>query len=268
MKTILHLAILVLLFVSPGFAQTKPSNTRNQREAEREIRRLTRQWDQAMVKRDLQFVDDILSDEYVIFTLTKPQYLELIRGSEIKYTSFDRSVYSFRLYGVTALVFGRANVNGQSSPNGWFSSTFRFMDVWVKSKGRWRSVATNAEEIIRTYQGQTIVRFGPEVRASLVIVFKSGLTDEDVETFRRDVLQTTSPYEGGKKYYESGKNYLAGVRQYLRVPAIERHEAIALTFHEDISKMQREAVMRRVNSSPFVFKVYEDIAPADIKLSQ
>ena len=261
MKTILHLAILILLFASPSFAQTKPSNTRNQREVEREIRQLTRQWDQAMVKRDIQFLDGILSDEYVISTMTKPQYLELIKGSEIKYTSFDRDVYSLRLYGLTALVFGRANVNGQSSPIGWFSSTFRFLDVWVKSKGRWRSVATNAEEIIQTYQGQKIVKFGPQVRASLVIVLKSGLTDEDVETFRRDVLQITSSNEGERKY-------LAGVSQYLRVPAIRGHEVIALTFQENISKAEREEVMRRVNSSPVVFKVYEDIAPADIKLSQ
>jgi len=261
MKTILLLAILTLLFASPGFAQTKPSNTRNQREVEREIRQLTGQWDQAIVKRDIQFLDGILSDEYVISTMTKPQYLELIKSSEIKYTSFDRAVHSLRLYGSTALVFGRVNVNGQSSPNGWFSSTFRFMDVWVKSKGRWRSVATNAEEIIQTYQGQKIVKFGPQVRASLVIVLKSGLTNENVEAFRRDVLQITSSNEGKGKY-------LAGVSQYLRVPAIEGHEAIALTFQEDISKAARDEVMRKVNSSPLIFKVYEDIAPADIKLSQ
>ena len=261
MKTILYLAILIFLFASPCFAQTKPSNTRNQPEVEHEIRQLTSQWDQALVKRDIQFLDGILSDEYVISTMTKPQYLELIKRSEIKYTSFDRDVDSFRLYGSTALVFGRANVNGQSSPNGWFSSTFRFMDVWVKSKGRWRSVATNAEKIIQTYQGENIIKFGPQVKASLVIVLKAGLTEEDVETFRRDVLQITSSNEGGRKY-------LAGVSQYLRVPAIERHEVIALTFQEDISKAEREEVMRRVNSSPLVFKVYEDIAPADIKLSQ
>ena len=261
MKTILNLAFLILLCASPSIAQTKPSNTQNQGADEREIRKLTRQWDQAMVKRDVQFLDGILSDEYVISTMAKPQYLELIKSSEIKYTSFDREIYSLRLYRDTALVFGRANVNGQSSPNGWFSSTFRFMDVWVKGKGRWRSVATNAEEIIQTYQGQKIVKFGPQVKASLVILLKPGLTDEEVEDFRRNVLQITSSSEGERKY-------LAGVRQYLRVPAIEKHEAIALTFQDDISKMEREEVMRRVRSSPLVFKVYEDIAPADIKLSQ
>lgn len=195
MKTILNFAVLVLLSTSPHIAQTKPSNVHDQSAVEREIRKLTHEWDQAMVKRDVQYLDGILSDDYVISTLAKPQYLELIKSSEIQYTSFDRDIYSLRLYGETALVYGRANVNGQSSPNGWFSSSFRFMDVWVKAKGRWRSVATNAEEIVQTYQGQKIVKFGPLVKASLVIVLKSGLKDEEVEAFRRDVLQIISSNE-------------------------------------------------------------------------
>jgi hypothetical protein len=261
MKTILKFAILILLSASPAIAQTEPFKSKNQNEDEHEIRKLTRQWDQALVKRDVQFLDGVLSDEYVISTMAKSQYLELIKSSDIKYSSFDRDIYSLRLYGKTALVFGRVNVNGQSSPNGWFSSTFRFMDVWVKANGRWRSVATNAEEIIQAYQGEKIVKFGPQVKASLVIVLKAGLKDEEVEAFRRDVLQITSSNESERKY-------LAGVSQYLRVPAIEKHEAIALTFHEDISKAEREEVMRRVNSSPLVFKLYQDIAPAEIKLSQ
>jgi len=148
MKTTLSLAILILLSTVPGFAQTKPSDTTNQSEVEREIRKLTRQWDQAMVKGDVPFLDSLLSDEYVISTMAKPQYLELIKSSEIKYTSFDRDISSLRLYGNTALVFGRANVNGQSSPNGWFSSTFRFMDVWVRDKRRWRSAAGVIESLI------------------------------------------------------------------------------------------------------------------------
>jgi len=74
------------------------------------------------------------------------------------------------------------------------------MDVWVKAQSRWRSVATNAEEIIQTYQGEKSVKFGPQVKASLVIVLKSGLTDDEVEDFRRNVLQITTSNEGERKY--------------------------------------------------------------------
>ncbi len=84
MKTILLWQSLPSCSLPPSFAQTKFSNKRNQREVEREIRQLTRQWDRAIVKRDIQFLDGILSDEYVISTMTKPQYLELIKSSQAK----------------------------------------------------------------------------------------------------------------------------------------------------------------------------------------
>ncbi len=261
MKIILNLTILILLLTSISVAQKQSDGSSHQIGTEREIRKLTHLWDEAMVKRDISVLDRILADDYIISGLAKPQYLELIKSSEIKYTSFDREIISLRIYGDTALAFGQANVNGQSSPMGWFSSTFSFMDVWVKQQGRWRSVATKAEEIVQTYQKQKIVKFGPDVKANLVIIFKSDVTDDQVENFRRDVLQVTTPNEGERKY-------ISGIRQYLRVLPIEKHNAIALTFHEDITQPQREEIMRRVKSSPLIHKVFEDIAPADVKLDQ
>lgn len=261
MKNFLNLMVLVLLSVSLCVAQKPSGNSNLQSEAEREIRKLTHLWDEAMVKRDVNFLDSILSDDYIISGLAKRRYLELIKSSEIKYTSFDREIISLRIYGETALAFGQANVNGQSSPMGWFSSTFSIMDVWVKQQGHWRCVATKAEEIVQTYQKQKIVRFGPEVKASLVIVFKPDVTDEQVEDFRRSVLQVTTSNETERKY-------LSGIRQYLRVLPIQKHNAIALTFHDDIAQAQREEIMKRVKSSPLVYKVFENIASVDVKLDK
>ena len=213
-----------------------------------------------MVKRDVPFLDKTLSDDYVISGMAKPQYLEFIKSSEIKYTSFDREIRSVRVYGDTALVLGQTNVNGQSSAQGWFSSTFSFMDVWVK-QGRWRCVATNAEEIVQTYQKQKIVKFGPDVIANLVIVFKPEVTDDQVEDFRRNVLQIVASSEGDR-------SYSPGIRQYLRILPIEKHEAVAVTFHEDITREQRTAIIDRVKTSPLVFKVFEDVAPSNVKLNE
>jgi len=214
-----------------------------------------------MVKRDINFLDSLLADDYIISGLAKQRYLDLIKSSEIKYTSFEREIISLRIYGDTALVFGQANVNGQSSPIGWFSSTFSFMDVWVKQQGRWRSVATKAEEIVQTYQKQKIVKFGPEVKASLVIVFKSDVSDEQVEDFRRNVLQVTTSNEGGRRY-------LSGIRQYLRAPRIQNHNTVAITFHEDITQGQRDEIMKRIKPSSLVYKVFENVAPAEVNLDQ
>jgi ketosteroid isomerase-like protein len=261
MKIILSLTVLFLLATSPYMAQKLSGNSNHQSEVEREIHKLTRLWDEAMVKWDITFLDSILADDYVISGLAKPQYLGFIKSSEIKYTSFDREIVSVRVYADTALVLGQANVNGQSSPMGWFSSTFSFMDVWVKQQGRWRCVATKAEEIVQTYQKQKIVKFGPDVKANLVIVFKSDVTDAQVEDFRRNVLQIATANEGERKY-------MSGIRQYLRALPIQNHNAIALTFHEGIAQAQRDEIMKRIKSSSLVYKVFENIAPAEVKLDQ
>jgi ketosteroid isomerase-like protein len=260
MKLQLALTVIFLLVTSPCLAQKPSGNPKSQSVVEREIRNLTRLWDEAMVKRDIAFLEGILAEDYIISGLPKRQYLEFIKSSEIKYTSFDREIISVRGYGDTALVLGQANVNGRSSPIGWFSSTFSFMDVWVKQQKRWLCVATKAEEIIQTYQKQKIVKFGPDVKANVVIVFKPDVTDEQVEVFRRNVLQITASNEGERKY-------LSGIRQYLRVLPIQKHNAVALTFHEDLTQPQREEIMKGVKSSPLVYKVFEDIAPADVKLA-
>lgn len=261
MRSLPYLMALALLAAPLCSAQKPPTNPSPQSEVEREIRKLTQSWDEAMAKRDVSFLDGILSDDYVISGLAKQQYLELIKSSEIKYTSFDREIISVRVYGDTALAFGQANVNGQSSPMGWFSSTFSFMDVWVKQQGRWRCVATKAEEIVQTYQQQKIVKFGPEVKASLVVVFKPDVTGEQVEEFRRNVLQVTTSNEGGRRY-------LSGIREYLRAPQIQNHDAVAITFHDDITQAQRDEILKRVKSSSLVYKVFENVAPAEVKLNQ
>jgi ketosteroid isomerase-like protein len=261
MKSILTVAALNLLVVLVCVAQESTKPLTPSPEIVSEIRKLTRSWDKAMVKRDVAFLDKILADDYVISGLAKPRYLEFIKSSEIKYTSFDREIRSVRVYGDTALVLGQTNVNGQSSPQGWFSSTFGFMDVWVKQQGRWRCVATKAEEIVQTYEKQKIVKFGPDVTANLVIVFKPEVTNDQVEDFRRNVLQIVASSEGERSYFP-------GIRQYLRTLPIQDHEAIALTFHTDITPAQRAEIMSRLKASPLVYKIFEDMAPSSVKLDQ
>lgn len=261
MKSVLRLTLLVFLTATVCFGQSLSAVPDNQAKDEGEIRKLTRLWDKAMVDRDIVFLDGVLADDYIISGRTKSRYLELMKSSEIKYTSFDREVLSFRVYGSAALVLSQTNVNGQSSSNGWFSSSFSFMDVWIKHQGRWRCVATKAEEIVQTYEKQEIVKFGPKVKANLVIVFKSDVTNDQVEEFRRNVLQIA-------KSNELERGYFPGVRQYLRSLPIQRHEAVALTFHSGITAVQRDEVVARIRSSPLVYKVFEDIAPTNVKLDQ
>jgi len=101
MKNLINLMVFILLSASLRVAQKSSGSPNLQSEVEREIRKLTQSWDRAMVKRDVSFLDSILSDDYITSGLAKPQYLELIKSSEIKHTSFDREIILLRLYGDT-----------------------------------------------------------------------------------------------------------------------------------------------------------------------
>lgn len=250
--------IILFLLMMP-FAQAQTPNT-PKRDIEGTLKELARTWDEAMVKRDINTLDRLLADDYIISGTTKPQYLALIKSSEIKYTSVARESTTVRIYGDTALMFGRMNLDGESRAIGGFSSSFSFMDVWVKQQQTWRCVATKAEEIIQTYQKQQNIRVGPDVRASLVIVFKPGVTNEQVNNFMRNVLQNWDPNEQRHRNID-------GILSVLRVPPIEGHEAIAVSLHEDIMKSQKESIKSKVSSPPIVQRIFEDIAPTDIKLN-
>ncbi len=102
MKIILSLTVLFLLAISPCMAQKPSGNSSPQSVVEPQIRKLTRSWDEAMVKRDITFLDSLLADDYIISGLAKQRYLDLIKSSEIKYTSFDREIISLRIYGEPA----------------------------------------------------------------------------------------------------------------------------------------------------------------------
>lgn len=99
---------------------------------------------------------------------------------------------------------------------------------------------------------------GPEVKASLVVYFKSGVTNERVNAFWEEVLSRPDP--SGKGYYHRN-----GVGDIGRVAPVQGHEGISMSFFPDATKEEREEVIHDITSSPIVYKVLRDIAPADVK---
>lgn len=96
------------------------------------------------------------------------------------------------------------------------------------------------------------------MKASLVIYFKPGVTNEQVEDFWHRVLSIKDP-EG------RGYSHRPGIRDISRISSVRGHEGIALTFFPNASSEQRETIVRDVKSSPIFYKVLENIAPADVK---
>lgn len=100
--------------------------------------------------------------------------------------------------------------------------------------------------------------FGPEARADLVIFFNHDVTHQQIEDFWRDIL--SKPDLEGR-----GQPHRDGVGNIARINAVQGHEGISVSFFPNASQAQKEAVEKDVRSSPVVYKILKDTAPADVK---
>ncbi len=99
---------------------------------------------------------------------------------------------------------------------------------------------------------------GPEVKQNLVIFFKPGVTDEQVEGFLHEVLSKPDP--NGRGFY-----LRTGISEFSRIHPVQGHEGIAISFFPYATNNERDAVTRDIKSSAIVYKTLENVAPADVK---
>jgi len=104
---------------------------------------------------------------------------------------------------------------------------------------------------------------GPDAVASLVIYFKVGTSEAQVQSFRR-VLLTKERADG------RGESFIDGVGSYLRLTPNQAngHWAIAITFLADSTDEQRKSVRDSIASSDLVYKIFENVAPDKISEPQ
>ena len=91
-----------------------------------------------------------------------------------------------------------------------------------------------------------LVAIGPDQKATLVIYFKSGTTDEQIEEFNSSVLTGTTERP-----------------EYLRLfpRQANGHEGVALTFSKDTRPEQVTGYVEKIKGDSRVEKVYRDIVP-------
>ena len=138
--------------ISPSRPAGTPGSEASEN-VEKEITQLERDWGDALAKRDLVALDRILGDDHSVITkdgsvLTKAQ--ELAKHSESADELFDFEPMKVRVFGDTAVVTGghreRSQYQGKDT-----SGHYRWMDVFVKRKGRWQAVAS---ELTRVEEGK------------------------------------------------------------------------------------------------------------------
>jgi len=250
---LISLLLVLLVTASLAEAQKKPTDT----EAVRQLKALTHQWDEALVKKDFDKLNEILAVDFVNTGWPRTAYLGFLKIPSFKYSKYRRHSITARVYGQTAVLYGRSEMDGTFSGTDSFGSFQDFMAVWVKRGGRWRCVAEQSERIRNeAAEKQGMVPIGPDVKADLVIFFKLEATDDQIETFWQETLSVKS----NKGYWSR-----PGVLEILRLLPVQNHEGLAVTFFPNSTPAERDDIKARVKSSPLVYRVLEDVVPLDIK---
>jgi ketosteroid isomerase-like protein len=114
----------------------------------REIVDMERQAREASIRRDAEFSQRTLAEDYVAITplgqvTTKQDTLSARKSGQLRYDTIDVSDMVVRVYGDMAVVTARADVKGHQLGED-FSGPYRYTRVWVRRTGRWLAVSYQA----------------------------------------------------------------------------------------------------------------------------
>lgn len=150
----LVLFLLCLLIALPVFAaqhvavHPRPAIDSADQTTIREILDMERQAREASLRRDPDFSQKSLAEDYVAITplgtvTTKQDTVSARKSGQLRYDSINVSDMVVRLYGDTAIVTARADVKGHQLGED-FSGPYRYTRVWVKRSGHWQAVSYQA----------------------------------------------------------------------------------------------------------------------------
>src|SRR6266849_912135 len=247
------------LLVPSSSAQVNQPKAEGDKQAEEELKNLTRSWDEAMVKKDVKTLDAILADEYSMSQIPKAPLIALITNQSITYSSYKREVVRIQTYGDTAISMSRTKLTG-NYPGTSFSSEFNSMDVWIRKDGRWRCVATMTDQIkdANDKKDEKMVRFGPDVKYSFVVYFNKGVTNAQVESFLAEKISE-------ERTDQRGHSFRKGICEYLRLGALQGHEAFAIRICDGTADLERKEIESKIRASAIIYKVLKDTVPAEVK---
>jgi len=114
----------------------------------REIVDMERQAREASIRRDADFSQRTLAEDYVAITplgqvTTKQDTVSARKSRQLRYDTIDVSDMVVRVYGDTAVVTARADVKGHQLGED-FSGPYRYTRVWVRRTGHWQAVSYQA----------------------------------------------------------------------------------------------------------------------------
>jgi len=137
--------VVVFVFGVAILAQTQSESM------EQELMRLENAWNDALVKHDWAFLDQILADDYTSTerdgnVSTKALGMANLKSGETVIISAVADDFKVRVYGDAAVINFRLTyknqVQGKES-----TGQDQITDVWIKRGGRWQCVASHSSQI-------------------------------------------------------------------------------------------------------------------------
>ena len=114
---------------------------------EDEIRRIEMEWGDAFEQRDMETLDRLMADDYILTdplgsVRTKAESLAAIENNEVHFESTKSDNVNVRINGDTAVVTGRSTFRGRY--RGWsMAGQYQYTDVLVKRRGSWQAVGSH-----------------------------------------------------------------------------------------------------------------------------
>jgi|SRR5215216_280911 len=114
---------------------------------EDEIRRVEMEWGDAFERRDMETLDRLMADDYILTdplgnVRTKAESLAAIQRNEVLFESTNSDNVNVRINGDTAVVTGRSTFRGRYK--GWsMAGQYQYTDVLVKRNGSWQAVGSH-----------------------------------------------------------------------------------------------------------------------------
>jgi len=144
---VLFIMALCLVMAHPAFALPHRDN----HAIHKEIEALEQQWREAVIANDVTRMDQLLADDYIGISAngtveTKAQALALRKAGTVRIKALDLNDLKVRVYGDTAVVTSRANlegINGQSD----ISGNYRYTRVYNRRYGQWKIISFEASRI-------------------------------------------------------------------------------------------------------------------------
>lgn len=108
-------------------------------------------WDKAIVRKDRAAIERNMSDDFRQIdgrgnVETKQSFVDGLVSPDLEIDPYTVEDFDVRLYGDVALLSGTTRMTGryQGKP---FTSHYRYIDIYVRSSGRWKIVSVQVSKI-------------------------------------------------------------------------------------------------------------------------